>query len=260
VNVTLHRVPMREDQDGDATIAVLEYEARRAREVTLVVGHGYSSSKQNLDGLCAFLGSHGFSVYSLDFPGHKLGASGGRLRDVEDLFGAMDAAVRFARGRGAQTVYAMGHSMGAATALCVAGRDRSLAGAISIATGYGRPTVLDALAARGVVDLRSSYVDGLTLQEASEQWQPHLDAALPQLAGRPVLFVAAERDMMIARSSVEALYARASEPRTFVSVPSDHTFAGDNSRTAVLQWLSALHPGRAPADAVPPTPLVDAPL
>jgi alpha-beta hydrolase superfamily lysophospholipase len=259
VNVTLHRVPLRRDQGDDDAIVVLEYEARRAREVTLIAGHGYSSSKQNLDGLCAFLASHGFSVYSLDFPGHKLGASGGRLRSAQDLFSAMDAAVRFARERGAQTVYAMGHSMGASAALCAAGRDRSLAGAISIATGYGRPTVLDSLAARGIVDLRSSYVDGLTLQEAAEEWQPHLDAALPQLAGRPVLFVAAERDAMIARSSVEALYERAAEPKAFVTVTSDHTFAADNSRTAVLQWLNALHPRRA-AESAPPTPLIDAPL
>ncbi len=120
---------------------MLEYEARRARDVTVVAGHGYSSSKQNLDGLCAFLASHGFAVYSLDFPGHKLGASGGRLRSVEDLFDAMETVVRFAREAGAQTVYTLGHSMGAATALCVAGRDATIAGAVSIATGYGRPTV-----------------------------------------------------------------------------------------------------------------------
>ena len=247
MNVILHRVPMRAAPRDGAGIAVLEYEARRARAVTVIAGHGYSSSKQNLDGLCAFLASHGFSVYSLDFPGHKLGASGGRLRDVDGLFEAMEAAVRFARERGAGTVYVMGHSMGAATALCVAGRDRALAGAISIATGYGRPTVIDTLAARGVVDLRSSYVDGPTLQEVSEQWQPHLEAALPHLAGRPVLFVAADRDAMIARSSVEALYDRASEPKTFAAVASDHTFAGDNSRTVVLQWLNALHPRSAPS-------------
>ncbi|HEY0396518.1 MAG TPA: alpha/beta fold hydrolase [Candidatus Elarobacter sp.] len=256
MNVSLHRVDA-----GFNTVAALEYEARRPRGVTLVVGHGYSSSKQNLDGLCAFLASHGFTSYSLDFPGHKLGASGGRLRGVEDLFDAMAAVVRFARSRGAAAVYAMGHSMGAASALCAAGRDASLAGAIAIATGYGRPTVLDALAARGVVDLRSSYVDGLTLQEVSHEWQPHLEAALPALAGRPVLFVAAERDAMVSPSSVEALYAHAAEPKTFVTVASDHTFAGDNSRTAVLQWLNALHP-RAAAAAEPAreTPLVDAPL
>jgi pimeloyl-ACP methyl ester carboxylesterase len=255
MNVTLHRVPLRDDE----SLAVLEYEARRPREVTLVVGHGYSSSKQNLDGLCAFLGSHGFSVYSLDFPGHKLGASGGRLRSVEDLPAAMGAVVRFARGRGAQTVYAMGHSMGATTALVAAGRDPALAGAISIATGYGRPAALDALTARGVVDLRSSYVDGLTLQEVAHQWQPLLDEALPRLAGRPVLFIAAERDGMVSPASVRELFDRAGEPKTFASIASDHTFAGDNSRTAVLQWLNALHPRRAAAEPLA-TPLIDAPL
>jgi alpha-beta hydrolase superfamily lysophospholipase len=253
VNVTLHRLSAAANP-----VAVLEYEARRKRDVALVVGHGYSSSKQNLDGLCAFLASHGFAVYSLDFPGHKLGASGGRLGSVDDLFDAMATVVGFARAAGERTVYTVGHSMGAATALCVAGRDRSIAGAVSIATGYGRPAALDGLMARGVVDLRSSYVEGLTLPELSHQWQPHLDAALPALAGRPVLFVAAERDGMVSRSSVEDLYARASEPKTLVTVASDHTFAGDNSRSAVLQWLGALHSRRAAPGAEPP--LIDAPL
>jgi pimeloyl-ACP methyl ester carboxylesterase len=254
VNVTLHRL------DGNANpVAFLAYEARRARDVALVAGHGYSSSKQNLDGLCAFLASHGFGVFSLDFPGHKLGASGGRLRSVEDLFEAMETVVGFARAAGHETIYTIGHSMGAATALCVAGRDPAIAGAVSIATGYGRPAALDALTARGVVDLRSSYVDGLTLPEATREWAPHLDAALPRLGGRPSLFVLAERDMMVGRASVETLFERASEPKTLVTVPSDHTFAGDNSRSAVLQWLNALHP-RRPAPAAANTPLIDAPL
>jgi pimeloyl-ACP methyl ester carboxylesterase len=254
VTVTLHRIAAAANP-----VAVLEYEARRPREVTLVAGHGYSSSKQNLDGLCAFLASHGFGVYSLDFPGHKLGASGGRLRTVEDLFDAMESVVRFARAAGAKTIYTLGHSMGAATALCVAGRDPSIAGAISIATGYGRPAALDALAARGVVDLRSSYVDGLALPEITREWAPHLDDALPQLAGRPVLFVAADRDGMVARASVEQLFERASEPKSLVTIRSDHTFAGDNSRSAVLQWLNGLHP-RVTTAAQSETPLIDAPL
>jgi pimeloyl-ACP methyl ester carboxylesterase len=253
VNVALHRVDA-----GFNQVAVLEYEARRARDVMLVVGHGYSSSKQNLDGLCAFLASHGFGVCALDFPGHKLGASGGRLRTVDDLIDAMDAVIAFARRRGAHTIYTVGHSMGATTALCAAGRDPRVAGAVSIATGYGRWTALDALTKSGVVDLRSSYVDGPTLQQLAEEWQPFLDEALPALAGRPVLFIAAERDAMVSRASVEELYERAYDPKTFVSVPSDHTFAGDNSRTAVLQWLNALHPRRAAAGGE--TPLVDAPL
>jgi pimeloyl-ACP methyl ester carboxylesterase len=247
MTVSLHRVDA-----GFNQIAVLEYEARRAREVTLVAAHGYSSSKQNLDGLCAFLASHGFAIYSLDFPGHKLGAGGGRLRSVEDLFDAMDAVVRFARERGAGPVYTMGHSMGATIGLCVAARDPSLAGAIAIATGYGRPSALDALAGRGVVDLRSSYVDGLTLQEIAREWEPQLDAALPRLADRPALIVAAERDGMVSRASVRDLHDRIPGPaKTFTTVPSDHTFAADNSRSTILQWLNALHPRDARQDNSP---------
>ena len=244
MNVDLFRVP-----SGAGEIAVLLYEARRARAVTLVVGHGYSSSKQNLDPLCAFLASHGFTVYSLDFPGHKLGASGGRLRSAEDLIDAMDAVVTTARRQHANPIYVMGHSMGATTALCAAGRDPSIAGAIAIATGWGRPQALDALAARGVVDLRSGYVDGLALPELAAQWQPLLADALPNLAGRPTLIIAAERDGMVARSSVEELFARTPEPKTLLAVASDHTNAGEGSRAAVLGWLNEMHPRDAGADA-----------
>jgi esterase/lipase len=238
VNLTLHRVDA-----GFNTIAVLEYEARRARDVALVVAHGYSSSKHNLDSLCAFLASHGFTVYSLDFPGHKLGASGGTLRSAHDLFDAMEAVIRFARNRGAHTIYALGHSMGATTALCVTARDPALAGVIAIATGYGRPTALDALAARGVVDLRSSYVDGLPLQEIAREWEPHLQSLLSALANRPALIIAATRDGMVSQASVQDLYNRIpGETKTFATIESDHTFAGENSRTTILQWLNTLHP------------------
>jgi pimeloyl-ACP methyl ester carboxylesterase len=237
MNVDLFRVDA-----GSNTVAVLGYEARRPRDVTLVVGHGYSSSKQNLDMLCAFLAGHGFTIFSLDFPGHKLGASGGRLNAATDLIDAMSAVVATARARGASTLYVMGHSMGATTALCTAGSDPTIEGAISIATGYGRPQALDALSRGGVVDLRSSYVEGLALPEVAAQWQPLLDAALPKLAGRPTLFIAAERDGMVARTSVDDLFARAPEPKSFATVASDHTFAGDNSRAAVLAWLNELHP------------------
>jgi len=234
-------------------IAVLVYPPRRPRGVAVVAAHGYSSSKQNLDALCAFLASHGFTVYSLDFPGHKLGASGGTLQAADDLTDAFAAAVRFARSRGETTIYALGHSMGATTALCAAGADRALAGVVAIATGYGRPQALEALRARGVVDLRSGYVDGLSLLEIAAAWQPLLDAALPQLGARPKLFVAAERDMMVSAQSVAELAARAPQPATLVTIASDHTYAGENARNAVLAFLNGLHPrADAVADAAAP--------
>src|SRR5690348_18502437 len=111
-------------------VAVLEYEPRRPRGVSIVAGHGYSSSKHNLDFLCNFLASHGYAVFSLDFPGHKLGASGGVLRGVDDLIEAMRSVVAFARTRQDGPLYVMGHSMGAMTALFTAAADPSIAATI----------------------------------------------------------------------------------------------------------------------------------
>jgi pimeloyl-ACP methyl ester carboxylesterase len=222
-------------------IAALDYEPRRPRNVALAVGHGYSSSKHNLDSLCAFLASHGFGVISLDFPGHKLGASGGRLDGARALVDALGAAVTFARAEYGPHVYALGHSMGAMAALLTCAGDPLLTGAVSIATGYGRPARLEAFRTRGTVDLRSRYVDGLSLMELVSEVEPLLDAALPALAGRPVLYVAAERDGMVSRASVEELFRRAPEPKTFATVASDHTYAGENSRATVLAWLGERH-------------------
>ncbi len=223
-------------------VAVLVYTPRRPRGVTIVAGHGYSSSKHNLDFLCGFLASHGFGVYSLDFPGHKLGASGGELRGIDDCIDAMAAAFRFARERGDCAAYAMGHSMGGMTALFTAALDPAVLGTIAIATGYGRPTSLAALRRAGATDFRSSYVTGVSLPELVDGVDQRYAALLPRLAGRPALYVAANHDAMVNEKSVRELYERAPEPKWFATVDSDHTYAGEHSRAAVLQWLDERHP------------------
>ena len=238
MNVALHRITAEDNE-----VAVLEYEPRRSRNVTLVVGHGYSSSKHNLDFLCNFLASHGYAVFSLDFPGHKLGASGGILRGVDDLVDAMRSVVAFARQRHDDApLYVMGHSMGAMTALFTAAADQSIAGTIAITTGYGRPSAIDALRGKGVTDFRSSYVTGVALPDLVEGVDERFAQALPRLAGRPQLYVAAARDAMVSPRSVEELYQRAHDPKDFIVIDSDHTYAGDNARGEVLQWLNARHP------------------
>ena len=230
---------------GGTQLAVLAYAARRARGVSIVAGHGYSSSKHNLDFLCGFLAGHGYAVYSFDFPGHKLGASGGRLDSDATLVESMRAVVERVRERHTGPVYTMGHSMGAMTALRTAAQDPSIAGAVSIATGYGRSGALSALQGMAKNDFRASYVDGLTLPALLANANAALDAALPALAGRPVLYIAAARDMMVNVNSVRDLYDRAPEPKTFATIESDHTTAGDHARSDVLQWLNALHPERS---------------
>ena len=237
LNVELHRIAAERNP-----VAVLRYEARRARAVSIVAGHGYSSSKHNLDFLCGFLATHGFDVYSLDFPGHKLGASGGELQGLDDCVDAMSAAIAFARERGDGPVYAMGHSMGAMTALFTAALDSRVAGAIAIATGYGRPTALTTIARSAGSDFRASYVDGVALPELVEGLNERYDAALSRLDGRPQLYVAAKHDAMVSERSVRELYDRAPERKAFATIDSDHTYAGDNARGTVLQWLNELHP------------------
>ncbi len=222
-------------------LAVLWYEPRRPRGVTLVAGHGYSSSKQNLDFLCSFLASHGYGVYSLDFPGHKLGASGGELRGVEDCIDAMRRVVVFSRGRGDGDVYTLGHSMGGMTAIFTAALDPEILGTVAIATGYGRPTSLEALRKVGATDFRASYVVGVTLPELVTNVDARFAQLLPRLAGRPALYVAAARDGMVSPRSVRELYEHAPEPKTFATIDSDHTYAAENAKATVLEWLRERH-------------------
>ena len=235
-------VDLQRAQGQNNNVAVLHYAPRRPRGVSLVAGHGYSSSKHNLDALCAFLSSHGFDNYNFDFPGHKLGASGGTLRGIEDCVDAMQATIAHARAASDQPVYVLGHSMGAMTALFTAALDESVRGVVAIATGYGRPSALTALKAAGAMDFRSSYVDGVDLQTLVSDVDGWYERSLPKLAGRPLLFVAASRDGMVAPKSVRELYDRSPEPKTFVTIESDHTYAAEHARGEVLEWLNHLHP------------------
>ncbi|MGC1381239.1 MAG: alpha/beta fold hydrolase [Candidatus Baltobacteraceae bacterium] len=223
-------------------VNLLWYRPRRARGVCAVAGHGYSSSKHNVDFLCSFLASHGYSVYSLDFPGHKLGATGGELRGIDDCIDAMAAVVAFARERGEGRIYTLGHSMGGMTAIFTAALDEKVAGVVAIATGYGRPTSLEALSKVGMTDFRASYVVGVTLPQLVADVDKRYDELLGRLAGRPALYVAADRDGMVSPRSVLELYERAPEPKTFATIESDHTYAAERSRAVVLEWLNERHP------------------
>lgn len=225
-------------------VAVLWYQPRRSRGICLVAGHGYSSSKHNLDFLCSFLASHGYGVYSLDFPGHKLGASGGELRGVDDCIDAMFAATAFARERGDALAYTLGHSMGGMTAIFTAALDPNVLGTVAIATGYGRPTSLESLQRVGVADFRSAYVVGVTLPELVSGVDRRYAELLGRLAGRPALYIAANRDAMVSAKSVKELYDRAPAPKSFVTIESDHTYAAEHARTTVLEWLNERHTPR----------------
>jgi len=64
---------------------------------------------------------------------------------------------------------------------------------------------------------------------------------LGRLAGRPALYVAANRDAMVSPRSVRELYDRAPDPKSFATIDSDHTYAAEHSKATVLQWLNERH-------------------
>ena len=232
-------------------LAVLKYEPRRSRRVCVVAGHGYSSSKQNLDFLCSFLASHGLGVYSLDFPGHKLGASGGELRGVDDCIEAMFRVVAFVRERSDDAIYTLGHSMGGMTAIFTAALDANVRGTVAIATGFGRPTSLEALRRVGVTDFRSSYVVGVTLPELVAGVEARYDGALAA-AGRQARSVYRSKSRCDGQS---AKRARAVRPRAGTEDPGNDRqrpyLRSGTSRAAVLEWFDERHPALQRSDSGP---------
>jgi hypothetical protein len=62
--------------------------------------------------------------------------------------------------------------------------------------------------------------------------------------------------MMVSSQSVADLAARAPEPATLIAIASDHTYAGENARNAVLTFLNGLHPRAGDAAGEPAQPQV----
>ena len=103
---------------------------------------------------------------------------------------------------------------------------------------------MDALQSVGTADFRSSYVVGAPLPELVAGVETIYDELLGRLAGRPALYVAASRDAMVSPRSVRELYDRAPNPKWFATVESDHTYAAENAKATILEWLNERHPVR----------------
>ena len=128
--------------------------------------------------------------------------------------------------------------MGGMTAIFAAAIDANIRGAVAIATGYGRPTSLEALRKVGVTDFRSSYVVGVALPELVAGVEARYDELLPRLAGRSALYIAASRDAMVSPTSVRELYDRAPDAKT----PGNdrqrsYLRGGTFARATVLEWF-----------------------
>lgn len=203
----------------------------------VVLCHGYSAGKHNVDSLAFHLAADGFAALAFDFLGHKLGASEGPLARAEDLIAnALDAVTWAALHSGAERIVIGGHSMGAATAIGAAVESTIIQGVIAMATSLDRhrssednPLVL------GLAN-RMAYVDGPPPAEITGAMD-RCTARVGEIAPRPLLVVAGKRDALVAPSSVQRLFDAAREPKTFELIDATHTDCAERARFVVVKWL-----------------------
>ena len=146
-----------------------------------------------------------------------------------------------------RAVYALGHSMGGMTALFTAALDSSITGTIAIATGYGRPTSLE----RYVKPVRPISVRLTSMASTFRNSLTGWTSGTPRCAqtGRPAgALRRGNRDAMVnAVERARAYTMRAPEPKTFATIDSDHTYAGELARDGYCNGST----NAAPAEAEP---------
>ncbi|HZV80463.1 MAG TPA: alpha/beta fold hydrolase [Candidatus Binatus sp.] len=210
------------------------------REATCVVlCHGYSSAKHNVDPLAYHLATEGYSSLAFDFQGHKLGCSSRPLARADDLVANAIDAIAFAKTREfVKGVVIGGHSMGAATAIGAALRAPDVEAIILISTARHRAARFssDGLV-RGLIN-RKPYVDGVGPEEITAAMDSHT-ARIAELAPRPILFVAGSKDALVAPSATKQLFDEAGDPKTYELIEANHTDSAERARFVITRWLKA---------------------
>ncbi len=205
----------------------------------VILCHGYSASKHNVDPLAFHLAADGFSAFAFDFLGHKLGASTGPLREGADLIENALDAIAFVRSlTGVTRIVLGGHSMGAATTIGATAQSQVVEGAIVMATSLQRGRVLDDDTMLSGLQNRAAYVDGASPAAIAIAMDASA-ARIGEIAPRPVLVIAGSRDGLVGPSAVRELYDAAGDPKTFEIVDANHTDCAERSRFVISRWLKA---------------------
>ncbi|HKW44965.1 MAG TPA: alpha/beta fold hydrolase [Candidatus Eremiobacteraceae bacterium] len=232
------RIDLLSFESAGGIVRGLFYHAGRP-STCVVLCHGYSSSKHNVDPLAFHLAVDGFSAFAFDFLGHKLGASTGPLRTGADLAeNALDAVALVRSLPGVEHVVIGGHSMGAATSIGAATRSPAIEAVIAMATSLDRGRVLTDAGMLSGLQNRAAYVDGAPPDEialAMDEFTSHV----AEIAPRPLLVIAGSKDGLVGPSAVRRLFDAAREPKTFELIDANHTDCAERSRFAVSRWLKA---------------------
>lgn len=195
------------------------------RAATVLLCHGYPANREEILDIIPPLHAAGFHVMAIDFRG--LGESGGRMstlgwREPEDV----SAAVAWLRRRpevDGERIGVLGWSMGAASCLIAAARDRGI-----------RAVVADSAYARLAEMPRARFATlpapfGGLLADTTRAWAETLggfnaDTVAPErevgcIAPRPVLFIHGEADRLIPISHARRLVLAAGMPKEIWTLP-----------------------------------------
>ena len=205
----------------------------------VILCHGYSASKVNVDPLAYYLATEGYIALAFDFLGHKLGASSLPLAHADDLLtNALDAVAHAKSRPDVGRIVIGGHSMGAATAIGAASRSPDVAGVIAISTSLHRAHGLSGEGLLGGLVNRSVYVEGASAQEIMAVMDG-FTSRIADVAPRPLLVVAGSNDALVAPSAVRLLFYEAGEPKSYELIEANHTDSAERARFVVARWLRA---------------------
>ena len=205
----------------------------------VVLAHGYSSSKHNVDGLAFYLATEGVASLAFDFLGHKLGASSLPLHSPLDLrTNVLDAVAKARTVQGVQRIVACGHSMGAAASIGAAVESQSIDAVIAMCTAFGRNDALHASPMVAGLRNRAAYVDGPSPADLTKTMDG-FTRRVAEISPRPLLVIAGSKDAIVAPSAVRALFDAAGEPKDYELVDATHTDCAERAKFVVLRWLRA---------------------
>jgi pimeloyl-ACP methyl ester carboxylesterase len=241
LKLDLVRIP-----SGEVELAGLHYRPEPHANGTLIVyAHGFTSGKYSMDGLAAYLAGHGYTGISFDFVGHKLGGSGGEMREPADAVRNLSDVVAWIRDFvPCRQIVIAGHSLGGICTLAVAAAERELrgpahpplGGLVCLCVGSRPGQALTGLLGRTMAMQRGDYVAGTLASDFLKSLEG-LPRAAAHLDGLPALFVAARRDILVSTDQVHAIASLAGPGASVAEIDCSHVEAPGHSRGAILEWL-----------------------
>jgi pimeloyl-ACP methyl ester carboxylesterase len=223
---------------SDLDLAGLTYlPDSEAKAVCVVLNHGFTASKESVDLLAGYLAGRGYPCLTFDCRGHKLGATGGRLEELEEAVEDLRAAKAWALLQfECERCVLVGHSMGGILSISVAAQSEDVAAVCAIAIGPEPTAGFRGPAGQAMLAQRADYVDGAPPLELLGQMGA-LVSRVKDLASIPSLFVAARGDVLVKSEKLRELSLTVGPKAEFAEIDGSHLEAPDRARGLVANWL-----------------------